>query len=183
MSLQRTVHVLTHRATPEITGSMLNETGTMAWLALTPLIKILSENYVQEVLQFHPENMRNFGALEEYAEALRRTEIGVSFLEVPAAKIFLAKYCKEFLQAEPLYKIEGFGFGCPFLPGVNKAILDLLETSKVRELENKMLASEECEDTELNGETASLSPNSFWVLFILTACRHINIFSLGFRFP
>jgi len=32
-----------------------------------------------------------------------------------------------------------------------------------------MLASEECEDTEVNGETASLSPNSFWVLFIFTA--------------
>jgi len=32
-----------------------------------------------------------------------------------------------------------------------------------------MLASEECEDTELSRETASLSPNSFWVLFILTA--------------
>jgi len=32
-----------------------------------------------------------------------------------------------------------------------------------------MLASEECKSTELNGETASLSPNSFWVLFILTA--------------
>jgi len=32
-----------------------------------------------------------------------------------------------------------------------------------------MLALEECEDTGVNGKTASLSPNSFWVLFIFTA--------------
>lgn len=32
-----------------------------------------------------------------------------------------------------------------------------------------MLASEQCEDKEpADGETASLSPNSFWVLFTLT---------------
>lgn len=31
-----------------------------------------------------------------------------------------------------------------------------------------MLASEQCEDIELEGETPSLSPNSFWALFIFT---------------
>ncbi|KAG4960756.1 hypothetical protein JHK87_037389 [Glycine soja] len=228
--------MLERRHNPEIRGSMLNQTGSMAWLALTPLIKLdgdrlhsnlskmamvvwlfvvliitqtytanlasmltaerleptiddidqlrnsnikvgygtgsFLKNYVQKVLQFHPANMRHFGALEEYAEALRRKEIGAAFLEVPAAKIFLAKYCKEFIQAGPLYKIGGFGFafprGSPFLPSVNKALLDLFETGRVRELENKMLASEQCEDTELDGEAGSLSPNSFWVLFILT---------------
>ncbi|RDY02382.1 Glutamate receptor 2.8, partial [Mucuna pruriens] len=228
--------MLERRHSPEIRGSVLNQTGTMAWLALTPLIKLdgnklysnlskivmvawlfvaliitqtytanlasmltserleptiddidqvrnsnvmvgygagsFLKNYVTEVLQFHPANMRQFGALEEYAEALRRKEIGAAFLEVPAAKIFLAKYCKEFTQAGPLYKIGGFGFafpkGSPFLPNVNKALLDLFETGKVRDLENRMLASEQCEDTEQDGETASLSPNSFWSLFILT---------------
>ncbi|KAH1144482.1 hypothetical protein GYH30_034625 [Glycine max] len=45
------------------------------------------KNFVQEVLQFHPSNMRHFGALEEYAEALRRKEIGVAFLEVMLQKI------------------------------------------------------------------------------------------------
>ncbi|XP_017423557.2 glutamate receptor 2.8 [Vigna angularis] len=229
--------MLERRHSPEITGSMLNQTGTMAWLALTPLIKLdgdklhsnlskmvmvvwlfvaliitqtytanlasmltterfeptidnidqlrnsnirvgyssgsFLKHYVEKVLQFHPENMRNYGELEEYAEAFRRKEIGAAFLEVPAAKIFLANYCKEFIQAGPLYKIGGFGFafarGSPLVPDVNKALLDLVETGKVRELENKMLASEECEDTKVNGETESLSPNSFWVLFILTA--------------
>ncbi|KAG2372004.1 Glutamate receptor 2.8 Ligand-gated ion channel 2.8 Precursor [Vigna angularis] len=168
--------MLERRHSPEITGSMLNQTGTMAWLALTPLIKLdgdklhsnlskmvmvvwlfvaliitqtytanlasmltaerleptidnidqlrnsnvrvgyssgsFLKHYVEKVLRFHPENMRNYGELEEYAEAFRRKEIGVAFLEVPAAKIFLAKYCKEFIQAGPLFKVGGFGFVC-----------------------------------------------------------------------
>jgi len=70
------------------------------------------KHYVQEVLQFHPENMRNYGELEEFAEALRRKEIGSAFLEVPTAKIFVSKYCNEFIQARPSYKIGGFGFVC-----------------------------------------------------------------------
>ncbi|XP_047180172.1 uncharacterized protein LOC124846846 [Vigna umbellata] len=228
--------MLERRHSPEITGSMLNQTGTMAWLGLTPLMKLdgdklhsnLSKivmvvwlfvaliitqtytanlasmltaerleptvdnidrlrnsyirvgyssgsfvrHYVETVLKFHPENMRNYGELEEFAEAFRRKEIGVAFLEAPAAKFFVAKYCKEFIQAGPLYKVGGVGFafprGSPLIPHVNKALLDLVETGKVSELENKMLGSEECEDTKVNGETASLSPNSFWVLFILT---------------
>ncbi|KAG2372003.1 Glutamate receptor 2.8 Ligand-gated ion channel 2.8 Precursor [Vigna angularis] len=228
--------MLERRHSPEITGSMLNQTGTMAWLGLTPLIKLdgdklhsnlskmvmvvwlfvaliitqtytanlasmltaerleptvdnidrlrnsyirvgyssgsFVKHYVETVLKFHPENMRNYGELEEFAEAFRRKEIGVAFLEAPAAKFFLAKYCKEFIQAGPLYKVGGVGFafprGSPLILHVNKALLDLVETGKVSELENKMLGSEECEDTKVNGETASLSPNSFWVLFILT---------------
>ncbi|WVY99476.1 hypothetical protein V8G54_025546 [Vigna mungo] len=70
------------------------------------------KHYVENVLQFHPENLRNYGELEEYAEAFRRKEIGAAFLEAPAAKVFLAKYCKEFIQAGPLYKVGGFGFVC-----------------------------------------------------------------------
>lgn len=70
------------------------------------------KNYLHEVLKFHPSKLRPFSELEEYAEALRRKEIAAAFLEVPASKIFLAKYCKEFIQAGPLYKFGGFGFVC-----------------------------------------------------------------------
>ena len=65
--------------------------------------------------------------------------------------------------------MQAFPIGSPYLPGVNKALLDLFETGKLRELENRMLASEKCEESQPDGETASLSPNSFWALFTLTA--------------
>ena len=70
------------------------------------------KNYLQEVLHFHPTNLRQFDMLEDYAEAFRRKEIEAAFLEAPAAKIFTAKYCKEFIQAGPMYKIGGFAFVC-----------------------------------------------------------------------
>ncbi|XP_061348960.1 glutamate receptor 2.8-like [Gastrolobium bilobum] len=222
---------------PELKGSMLNQTGTMAWLALTPLISFnggklhhslsrmamvvwlfvaliitqsytanltsmltverleplvdnvdqlrngnavvgyttgsFLQKYLQEVLHFQPAKMKQFSSLEEFAEALRKKEIAAAFLEVPWAKIFLSKYCKEFIQAGPMYKFGGFGFafprGSPYLPSVNKALLSLFETGKLLELENQMLASEKCEDTEPDADSASLSPNSFWALFTLTA--------------
>ncbi|XP_061374693.1 glutamate receptor 2.6-like, partial [Gastrolobium bilobum] len=116
---------------PELKGSMLNQTGTMAWLALTPLISFngsFLQKYPQEVLHFQPAKIKQFSSLEEFAEALRRKEIAAAFLEVPWAKIFLSKYCKEFIQAEPMYKFGGFGFafprGSPYLPSVNKALLN-----------------------------------------------------------
>ncbi|KAL1350070.1 hypothetical protein AAHE18_07G200100 [Arachis hypogaea] len=131
------------------------------------------KNYLHDVLHFNPANIRQFRSHEEFAEALRRKEIAAVFIEAPGAKIFLAKYCKEFIQAGPMYKIGGFGFafpqGSPYLPLVNKALLDLFESGKQRELENRMLASEKCEESEPDTETASLSPNSFWALFTLTA--------------
>ncbi|MED6157671.1 hypothetical protein PIB30_025449 [Stylosanthes scabra] len=131
------------------------------------------KNYLHDVLHFNPANIRQFRSHEEFAEALRRKEIGAIFIEAPGAKIFLAKYCKEFIQAGSMYKIGGFGFafpnGSPYLPLVNRALLDLFESGKQRELENRMLASEKCEESQPDGETASLSPNSFWALFTLTA--------------
>lgn len=68
------------------------------------------KNYLHDVLHFHPTNIRRFYSAEDYAEALRSKQIAAAFLEVPGAKLFLAKYCKEFIQAGPKYKIGGFAF-------------------------------------------------------------------------
>ena len=65
---------------------------------------------------------------------------------------------------------------------VNKALLQVSENGKLRDLEDTMLASEECKDTELDGKTTSLSPGSFWVLFILTAGTS-TIALLAYIFP
>ncbi|XP_054813212.1 glutamate receptor 2.8-like [Prosopis cineraria] len=131
------------------------------------------KNYLYEVLHFQPTNIRQISSEEEYAEALRNKEIAAAFLEVPVAKIFLAKYCKEFIQAGPMYKIGGFAFAfpreSPLTATVNKALIKAFENGKVLDLENKMLVSEQCENTNTDeDDTASLGPNSFWALFTLT---------------
>jgi hypothetical protein len=67
-------------------------------------------NYLKEVLNIHQNNIKNYNSPEEYAEALRSQEIAAAFLEAPFAKLFLAKYCKEFIISGPTYKVGGFGF-------------------------------------------------------------------------
>ncbi|XP_029124982.1 glutamate receptor 2.8 [Cajanus cajan] len=131
------------------------------------------KRYLQDVLGINAENIKQFDSQESYADALRNKEIAAAFLDIPEAKIFLAKNCKGFVQAGPTYKIGGYGFvfpkGSPLLHGVNQALLDISEIGTLRNLENNMLASEECKDIIEPGEdTTSLSPTSFMVLFILT---------------
>ncbi|KAK0599691.1 hypothetical protein LWI29_007704 [Acer saccharum] len=66
--------------------------------------------YLVDVLDFKDNNIRNFSSANNYAEALRTREIEAIFLDVPIAKLFVAKYCKEFIVAGPTYKTGGFGF-------------------------------------------------------------------------
>ncbi|KAJ1442429.1 Solute-binding protein family 3/N-terminal domain of MltF [Sesbania bispinosa] len=64
--------------------------------------------------------------------------------------------------------MQVFPKGSPLLDDVNEVLLNISESGTLRDLENSMLASEECKDTEPGSETTSLSPCSFLVLFILT---------------
>ncbi|KAM5586186.1 glutamate receptor 2.8-like [Rosa sericea] len=128
--------------------------------------------YLKEVLKFPPDHIKEFSSPKEYAKALKSKAIAAAFLEVPFAKIFLGQYCKDFVSVGPTFKVGGFGFafprGSPLLSSVNEAMLKVAESGKLRELENKMLASQKCLDAETDGRTPSLSPSSFWVLFIFS---------------
>lgn len=62
-----------------------------------------------------------------------------------------------------------FPRGSPLLPEVNKALLNVFESGKLRDLETSMIASQICVDMEMIDDISSLSPSSFWVLFLLTA--------------
>ena len=66
--------------------------------------------YLQDVLGIKAENIKQFDSQKSYADALRNKEIAAAFLDIPEAKIFLAKYCKGFVQAGPTFKIGGYGF-------------------------------------------------------------------------
>jgi ABC-type amino acid transport substrate-binding protein len=66
--------------------------------------------YLVEVLRFNPKNIKTYTSPDEYARDLENREIEAVFLEVPVAKLFLARYCKGFTIAGPVYKVGGFGF-------------------------------------------------------------------------
>ena len=68
------------------------------------------ERYLTDVLRYPKDRIRKFTSEDGYAEALEKKEIGGVFLEIPLAKLFLAKYCRGFTMIEPTYKVGGFGF-------------------------------------------------------------------------
>lgn len=54
------------------------------------------------------------------------------------------------------------------LTDINEALLKVSETGKFRDLEDSMIANEKCEDEDPKGEKSSLSPSSFFILFVLS---------------
>ncbi|OMO89278.1 Ionotropic glutamate receptor [Corchorus capsularis] len=130
------------------------------------------KSYLVNVLRFSPTNMKNYTSAADIANDLRNRVIAAVFFEVPAAKLFLAMYCKGFTMAGPTYKVGGYGFvfpkGSPLLPLVTEALLNVSESGKLRELEQSMLASQNCTQVDLEDDISSLSPSSFWALFLLT---------------
>ncbi|KAG5046864.1 hypothetical protein JHK82_016232 [Glycine max] len=131
------------------------------------------QRYLQDALGINANKIKPFNSMESLAYALRNKEIAAVFLDVPQAKIFLAKHCKGFVQAMPTYKIGGYGFvfprGSPLLHSVNQALLNISESGTLRDLENRMLASEKCIDIiDPDAKYTSLSPTSFMVPFFLT---------------
>ncbi|PIN20884.1 Glutamate-gated kainate-type ion channel receptor subunit GluR5 [Handroanthus impetiginosus] len=131
------------------------------------------KGYLEAALHFNPNNLKSFRTPEGYADALRNGEISAAFLEVPVAKLFVAKYCKSFMMAGPPYKVGGYGFAFPkgslLLRDIDEALLTVFENGELKDLERSLIASEKCIDNQTaDSEMESLSPQSFFVLFVFT---------------
>ncbi|KAL2472701.1 Glutamate receptor 2.7 [Forsythia ovata] len=130
------------------------------------------KGYLEEALGFHSNYLRKFSSTQECAEALRNGKIAVAFFEAPVAKVFVAQHCKTFTIAGPRYHVGGYGFafpkGSPLLPDIDTALLNVLETGVVKNLEDDLIASQKCIDIDSDNESIRLSPQSFFGLFIIT---------------
>ncbi|CAI9286505.1 unnamed protein product [Lactuca saligna] len=129
--------------------------------------------YLKDVLGFNSFKVNSYNSTHRYAEALNSGEIAAIFLEAPVAKVFLAQYCKSFVRTGETFKVGGFGFAFPkefsWLSDANKALMNVSESGKLKELEDTFLTSEKCVDDEsFPNEDESLSPLSFSILFVLT---------------
>ncbi|KAI7754654.1 hypothetical protein M8C21_030933 [Ambrosia artemisiifolia] len=129
--------------------------------------------YLEKVLEFKDFRIKSYNSTHGYAAGLNSGEIKAIFLEVPAAKVFLAQYCKSFIRTGETFKVGGFGFafhkGFERLSEANAALMNVSESGKLKELEDKHLISEECVDEESSpDENGRLNLHSFWVLFVLT---------------
>ncbi|KAJ9671513.1 hypothetical protein PVL29_025289 [Vitis rotundifolia] len=130
--------------------------------------------YLEDAIGIKTRNIKDITSADEYARALRSGEIAAAFIEAPYAKLFLAQNCKGFAASGKTYKVGGFGFvfpkGSPILPDISKAVLEVSENGELRELQNMLIGSQKCNSniTETSEDSSSLSPSSFWVLFLIT---------------
>ncbi|KAF8413793.1 hypothetical protein HHK36_001786 [Tetracentron sinense] len=74
-----------------------------------------------------------------------------------SGRSFVAKYLEDV-----------FPKGSPLIPDISEAILKMSESGKLRELESNLIISNKCSNESSEDSQGSLSPQSFWVLFIIT---------------
>ncbi|KAL9998082.1 putative solute-binding protein family 3/ domain of MltF [Helianthus debilis subsp. tardiflorus] len=146
-----------------------NKNATVGYCDGSTIVK----DYLVEVLRFEDIKTNSYNSTHGYAEALKSGEIAAIFLDVPAAKVFLAKYCKSFVRAGETFKVGGYGFafarGSQKLADANKALMNVSESGTLKELEDRYINSEKCLDEESwPDENESLNLHSFSVLFVLT---------------
>ncbi|WJX75739.1 hypothetical protein P8452_59241 [Trifolium repens] len=101
-------------------------------------------NYLTEVLKFKPENIRKINSISDYPAAFENKDIEAAFFVGPHARVFLAKYsCKGLINAGNIFRLGGFGFvypkGSSLATDISEALLNMIESGQIKELENDML--------------------------------------------
>ncbi|KAF8035044.1 hypothetical protein BT93_C1156 [Corymbia citriodora subsp. variegata] len=97
--------------------------------------------------------------------------IGAAFDEVPYIKLVFSQYCNKYTMI-PTIKTAGFGFifpkGSPLVQDISRAILNVTEGPKMREIENTWFPSKSnCLDSTNSVSSNSLDLDSFWGLFLI----------------
>ncbi|XP_038699195.1 glutamate receptor 2.7-like [Tripterygium wilfordii] len=98
--------------------------------------------------------------------------IAAAFDEVPYLRIFLAKYCSKYTMVDPTFKTAGFGFvfprNSPLVPDVSRAILEVTEGDKMKDIEKTWFGNEStCPNSSTSVSSSSLGLDSFWGLFLI----------------
>ncbi|XP_023537857.1 glutamate receptor 2.1-like [Cucurbita pepo subsp. pepo] len=139
-------------------------------------------SFIREILkslEFDESQLRTYRTAEELHELLSKGSsnggISAAMDEIPYIKLFLAKYCSQYTTTEPTYKADGFGFGfpigSPLVSDISRAILEVTESDRMREIENAWFKKvRECSVSEASQLSSTrLSVDSFWALFVIVA--------------
>ncbi|KAJ0091000.1 hypothetical protein Patl1_14366 [Pistacia atlantica] len=77
-------------------------------------------------LRFSEDKLRPYNTLEEYNVALSKGEVAAIFDGIPYIKLFLNKYCSNFMMIGPIYRTDRLDFafqqGSPLVPYMSRAI-------------------------------------------------------------
>nr|TKS11192.1 glutamate receptor 2.1-like [Populus alba] len=127
-------------------------------------------------LHFDKSKLIVYNTTEQWDDLLSKGSgnggIAAAFDEVPFTRLFLSKYCSKYAVIDPTFKTGGFGFafpkGSPLVPDVSRAVLNMTEGDKMREIENAWFGKQSnCPDSSNSVTSNSLSLKSFWGLFLI----------------
>ncbi|KAK4853420.1 hypothetical protein QYF36_008946 [Acer negundo] len=133
-------------------------------------------------LRFNENKLIVYNSPEEcdelFIKGSAKGGIAAAFDEVPFMRLFIGQYCSKYTMTEPTFKTAGFGFvfplHSPLVPDVSRAILNVTESKKMKEIEDayfKKLAS--CPESSTLVSSNSLGLNSFWGLFLIAGIAAI----------
>ncbi|KAL5715903.1 hypothetical protein ACHQM5_017663 [Ranunculus cassubicifolius] len=111
--------------------------------------------YLIDVVGFKNENVKRIDSIGDYPGAFVSRDIAAAFFVTLHAKVFLMKNCQGYTMAGPSYKLGGFGFvfpkGSPLALDISEAILKVTEGGVIQRLEESMLQSNNCTNSEVTG--------------------------------
>lgn len=64
------------------------------------------------------------------------------------------------------------------LSDVDEALLNVFESGELKDMEKSLIASEKCVDNQADNDTASLSPHSFFMLFVFTGATSTAVLAI-----
>ncbi|KAL4650639.1 hypothetical protein ACB092_01G102400 [Castanea dentata] len=130
---------------------------------------------ILQEMKFDKTKLKAYDSAEECDELLSKGGanggIDAAIFEIPYMKLFLGQYCK-YTMVESIFKTDGFGFvfpiGSPLVSDVSRAVLNVTEGEKMKEIENAWLEKQNnCTNSNNQVSSASLSLASFWGLFLI----------------
>ncbi|KAB1205094.1 Glutamate receptor 2.7 [Morella rubra] len=142
-------------------------------------------------MKFKESQLKQYNTTEECDELLSKGTanggIAAAFDETPYMKLFLGKYCSKYTTVQSVYRTDGFGFvfpkGSPLVSDVSRAILNVTEGGKIKEIESAWFGKEtnNCPDSNTQVSSHSLTLASFWGLFLIAGVASLTalIFSLS----
>ncbi|KAJ7966325.1 Glutamate receptor [Quillaja saponaria] len=144
-------------------------------------------------LGFQDFQLKAYNSFEQCDELLTKGTgnggISATFDEIPYLRLFLGTRCSKYIMVEPTFKTDGFGFvfpiSSPLVPDISRAILNVTEGDKMKEIENAWFRKQIiCPDLMSNSVSSnSLSLDSFWGLFLIAGVASVlALFIFAIRF-
>ncbi|KAK0570472.1 hypothetical protein LWI29_001734 [Acer saccharum] len=145
----------------------------------------LQGSFVSGILKrlgFNENKLIEYNSPEEcdglFKKGSAKGGIAAAFDEVPYMRLFIGQYCSKYTMTEPTFKTAGFGFvfplHSPLVPDVSRAILNVTESEKMKEIEDAYFKKHaSCPDSSTLVSSNSLGLNSFWGLFLIAGIAAI----------